>query len=153
MTDMIIVQPALELRVEFARWGLYYQPAFRTVGSFAFTVPADAFAEAPEELLIGAIVDGERYRSPMEDERNGTPPPAAPEPEPVVPGGSWPGPEAVADWAPLEDAPAADEDVADGGEPASGDEPDAWPCDACERSFATQRGLNKHRTAAHPEEN
>lgn len=139
MTDVIIVEPAPEMRVEFARWGLYYQPRFRTVSPFEFAVPADAFADAPEVLLIGAIVDGHRYRSPIEDERNGTPPPGAPEPE-LVPG-SWPGPEQVADWALMEDAPAAD------------DEPEAWTCDACERSFATQRGLNKHRNAVHPEEN
>ena len=145
--DMIIVQPAPELRVEFARWGLYYQPAFRTVGSFAFTVPADAFAEAPEELLIGAIVDGERYRSPMEDERNDTPPPSAPGPE-LVPG-TWPGPESVTEFAPLEDAPADEPD-----EPASVEGADGVNvCDTCGRNFATPRGLNKHRTAAHPEEN
>lgn len=105
MTDVITVRPALELRVEFARWGLYYQPRFRTLSSFEFEVPADAFTECPEELLIGAIVDGHRYRSPIEDERNGTPPPGAPE---VVPG-SWPGPEQVSEFAPLEDAPADEE--------------------------------------------
>lgn len=152
MTNIIIVEPEPEMRVEFARWGLYYQPAFRTVSPFEFAVPADAFAEAPEELLIGAIVDGHRYRSPIEDERKGTPPPGATEPESVVSSGSWPGPEAVADWAPLEDAPADEGVPADGNQSASDGEPEALLCDTCERSFATQRGLNKHRTAAHPEE-
>lgn len=144
MTDVIVVEPAPELRAEFARWGLYYQPAFRTVSPFEFAVPADAFAEAPEVLLVGATVDGHRYRSPIEDERNGTPPPAEPE---LVPG-SWPGPEQVSEFAPLEDAPAdepaepADVEGADG----------ANVCDTCGRDFTTLRGLNKHRTAAHPEE-
>lgn len=100
MSDVIIVRPAPELRVEFARWGLYYQPGFRTAGSsFEFAVPVAAFNEAPEELLIGSVVDGHPYRSPVEDEADGTPPPSAPAPAPV------PGPV----FAPLDDAPADDE--------------------------------------------
>lgn len=140
MSDMIVVEPAPELRAEFARWGLYYQPAFRTVSPFEFAVPVDAFTDAPEVLLIGAIVDGHRYRSPIEDERNGTPPPGALEPE-VVPG-SWPGPEGVAEFAPLEDAPVD--------EPAEAEAVNV--CGTCGRDFATPRGLNKHRSSAHPEE-
>lgn len=97
MTDKIIVQPAPELRSEFAKWGLYYQPAFHTVSPFEFAVPLEAFVDCPEVLLIGSTVDGHLYRSPVEDEENGTPPPAAPEPEP----------EPV--FAPLDDAPADDE--------------------------------------------
>lgn len=147
MTDVIIVEPAPELRAEFARWGLYYQPAFRTVSPFEFEVPAAAFTDCPEELLIGSIVDGHRYRSPIEDDRNGTPPPGAPEPE-LVPG-SWPGPEEAAEFAPLEDAPADEPAEAD----ASAEDADGVNvCGTCGRDFATQRGLNKHRTAAHAEE-
>lgn len=146
MTDIIIVEPALELRAEFARWGLYYQPAFRTVSPFEFAVPTDAFTDAPEELLIGATVDGHPYRSPVEDAALG-----------VAPPGTWPGPEAVQEFAPLEDAPADDEPAPAPAEDATAADAENTDgvnvCDTCGRDFATQRGLNKHRAAAHSEEN
>jgi hypothetical protein len=134
--ETIIVEPALELRAEFARWGLYYQPAFRTVSPHEFEVPAGAFTEAPEELLIGAIVDGHPYRSPVEDELLG-----------VAPPGTWPGPEQVQEYTPAE--PASEPAPAEAGDDAA----ETWHCDSCGRDFATQRGLNKHRRSAHPEEN
>lgn len=150
MSDAIVVEPAPGLRVEFARWGSDFQPGFRTCSHSEFEVPADVFVLAPEELLIGAVVDGHRYRSPLEDERDGTPPPGVPEPEsvfvpepePVVPDS---GP--VAEWTPLEDAPADDPADAEAAE----DAPEPWPCEGCDRTFATQRGLNRHRAAAHSE--
>lgn len=70
MTDTIIVKPAPELRAEFARWGLMYQPHFRTVSPNEFAVPAAAFTEAPEELLDGAVVDGHPYQAIPVGERD-----------------------------------------------------------------------------------
>lgn len=155
VSDLIVVEPAPGLRVEFARWGSDFQPGFRTCSHAEFEVPASLLSEVPEELLIGALVDGHRYRSPVEDEANGTPPPGVPVPGSVfvqeaglVPG-SWPGPEEVPVFAPLEDAPADEPEPFV--EPAAEGGPEVWPCDGCERTFGTQRGLNKHRNAAHGE--
>lgn len=135
MPEMITVEPAPALRVEFARWSIDFKPRIRTCSHNEFEVPADLLSEAPEELLIGAVVDGHRYRSPIEDGRLG-----------ITPPGTWPGPEEVSVFAPLEDARADEPEV-----PAE-DVAQAWHCDACGREFGTQRGLNKHRTSAHPEE-
>lgn len=128
MTDVIIVQPAAELRVEFARWGLYYQPAFRTVSTFEFAVPADAFTEAPEELLVGSIVDGHPYRPiPVEEREQAT--------REAVPGAPLPElPESVygPDSAPVDppeavDAPAAAGEQTGDAEPAPDAEAPASP--------------------------
>lgn len=152
MVETVTVRPAPELRAAFAQWAVAQVPKVVTNSHDSFAVPAHLLTFVPEEALIGALVDGHRYRSPLEDERDGTPPPGAPEPgaasvsEPVVPG-SWPGPEPVTEWAPLEDDPAdGPADV----EPAE-DAPESWPCEGCDRTFATRRGLNRHRAAAHPE--
>jgi hypothetical protein len=76
---MIHVQPTPGLRRDFARWATAQRPKIRTVSTVEFAVPADLFAAAPEEILIGALVDGHRYLSPAEDEAKGTPPPGASE--------------------------------------------------------------------------
>lgn len=75
MTDIIRIQPTREQRVPFARWAVAQTPKVRTVSVHAFGVPADLFAGMPEDILVGALVDGRRYVSPDEDAANGTPPP------------------------------------------------------------------------------
>ncbi|MFG2404272.1 hypothetical protein ACGFR8_08010 [Streptomyces brevispora] len=77
MNDMIEIQPAPEKRRAFAQWAVEQVPKLRTVSTHAFTVPANAFAEAPEDILIGALVDGRRYVSPVEDAAAGRPAPGA----------------------------------------------------------------------------
>ncbi|MFC9382786.1 hypothetical protein ACFT0G_30950, partial [Streptomyces sp. NPDC057020] len=69
MTDFLHIQPAQEQRRAFARWAVAQDPKLRTVGPNTFEVPAEAFAQAPEEILIGAMVNGHRYVSPEEDAR------------------------------------------------------------------------------------
>ncbi|MFB0617226.1 hypothetical protein [Streptomyces sp. AGS-58] len=64
----IKVKPAPELRPAFANWAIVQSPRVDTCSHVDFCVPHDLFTLVPEELLIGAIVDGHRYRSPLEDE-------------------------------------------------------------------------------------
>lgn len=61
MTGMIRVQPAPSRRRAFARWAVAQRPKLRTVGPNAFAVPPRLFAAAPEGVLLGALVDGQRY--------------------------------------------------------------------------------------------
>jgi hypothetical protein len=172
MSDIIRVQPASCRIQAFAVWAIEQTPKIRTVGHDTFGVPADLFGEAPEEILIGALVDGSRYISPDEAQEQ---PPALPFRE-AVPGGWLPdvpeaayGPDAVPlaapDFAPLEDAPAAaaeDEDEGEGSD--SSDSPaateaaeaadessaeSARACEDCGRPYATERGLARHRRRVH----
>ncbi len=209
MSDKIHVRPASERRRDFARWATGCTVKLRTVGPDTFAVPPDLFVDVPEELLVGAIVDGRRYRSPLEDAETGTPPPgrvekreAAPPVQPdavPLPGspdegpaedsveparepGQAPeeacGPDSVPSGAaPLDDAagleagklvlvgengpeahvPAADtQGDTSGDSPAPGgdtavDSGDSLPyrCEACPRSFKTERGRDSHRRQAH----
>ncbi|MGW5925242.1 hypothetical protein ACWF2L_03210 [Streptomyces anulatus] len=75
MTDMIRIRPAAARRRDFARWAVAQTPKVRTVSPDTFAVPANLFVAAPEDVLIGSLVDGRPYVSPVEDARNGTPPP------------------------------------------------------------------------------
>lgn len=156
--DLIRIEPARERLVPFARWAAAQTPKLRTVGPAAFAVPAAAFVLAPEEILIGATVDGHRYVSPAEDAATGTPPPGADllgvatadafteagataaehlaDGVPAAAGGDSSGP----DFAPLEDAPSE--------EP----EPARYPCPLCPRDFETERGRDTHRRQAHRED-
>lgn len=110
---MIRVEPALDRRECFARWAVAQTPKIRTADHNAFSVPADLFTLAPEETLLGALVDGRPYISPDEEltgyvhpERDGISGGWLPE----VPPEAY-GPDSVPlDFAPLEDAPAGDED-------------------------------------------
>jgi hypothetical protein len=102
-------------------------------------VPARLFVIAPEEVLIGATVDGHRYVSPVEDEqreRQAVPGQVLPE----VPAQAY-GPDAV----PLPPSVPDDQDEAEGD---GGQAPD-FPCPDCPRAYATERGLSVHRTRAH----
>ncbi|PSK57983.1 hypothetical protein B0E38_01828 [Streptomyces sp. 111WW2] len=170
---MIRVQPATARRRAFARWATAQTPKIRTVGLYLFAVPADLFVQAPEDILVGALVDGHRYVSPAEDETDGTPPPGAEllgvatadaftaAGTVVRPGlvgaaegdssdRSDPGP----DFAPLEDAPTDDVPllVGDGPPiPAEDGTVALWVCKLCPREFTTERGRDTHRRQAHRE--
>lgn len=121
--DLIRIQPARHLRVEFARWAVRQEPKVRTVSESAFGVPPRLFTDMPEDLLRGALVDGHAY-VPVDDEPSPPAPAGAPEllgvatpdglreaapgqPLPEVPPTAY-GPDSVplpVDFAPLEDAP------------------------------------------------
>jgi hypothetical protein len=144
---MIHVQPTPALRRAFAVWATEQRPKVRTVSTVAFAVPADLFVSAPEELLIGALVDGHRYVSPVEDEAEGRAAPGAAlvgdqAPEAVVPLAGPP--DAEGQRSPL---PAADEETGDsGGQP----QPEGvFPCPRCDRELTTARGRDMHARKVH----
>ncbi|MFF5655207.1 hypothetical protein [[Kitasatospora] papulosa] len=155
MLTTIRVRPAAGARRAFARWAIEQTPKVRTASHAEFAVPADLFTHMPEDLLVGSMVDGHRYRSPAEDadqqERTGVPG----VPLPVVPSGAYP-PGSV----PLDEHPGdGDDDQAADTEPATAVPPvdeqhDAaqFACDICPRTFDTERGRNTHRRQAHTEE-
>jgi hypothetical protein len=154
MSDEIHIEPTPSRRVAFARWGVAQSPKVRTVGVSTFAVTAAAFVAAPEEILIGALVDGHRYVSPVEDQANGTPPPGgellgvATE-EGFTGSAAAGGDSSRPEFAPLDDAPA-DED-----EQGQADEDDLrtmYACPLCPRDFDTERGRDTHRRQAHRED-
>ncbi|MFF6801133.1 hypothetical protein [Streptomyces sp. NPDC012616] len=173
--NMIKVRPARELRVAFARWAVAQTPKVRTCSTNEFEVPPRLFTYAPEELLIGSIVDGHRYRSPLEDERlaaasqvrTGIPE----EPLPLLPDSAY-GPDAVSLPEPerqlaatspataraamtaavvaVDVAAANQQPATPGAAPSEGEGADIV-CGVCTRPFTTKRGLDMHRRQAHPE--
>lgn len=178
MSDFIHVQPTRECRVAFARWAVAQNPKVRTVSPHTFAVAPHLFTEAPEDILIGSLVDGHRYISPDE---TGTPDPddaTATEGSDLVgfvttedltdyvhqeleaiPGQPLPElpPEAYGpDSTPLDVAPAdaSEPDDADGQGldelEAVGDGP-PYACASCSRSFTTTRGRDRHTGRAHSE--
>ncbi|MFJ2745406.1 hypothetical protein ACIO3O_37750 [Streptomyces sp. NPDC087440] len=120
MTDLIQVEPAPERRRAFARWAVAQNPKLDTVGPNTFAVPAELFTKAPEDILIGSLVDGHLYVSPQEDSDNG-------QVEELL---------GVATPAGLTAAPEPDELT-------------TFPCDQCTRDFATERGRDAHGRQAH----
>ncbi|GGZ73286.1 hypothetical protein ACFOOM_00885 [Streptomyces echinoruber] len=88
----IRVKPAPHLRAAFAKWAVAQTPKVDTCSHSEFCVPPDLFTLVPEELLIGATVDGHRYRSPLEDEQLA----AGPQEREPVPGQPPPGGQVVA---------------------------------------------------------
>jgi len=62
---MIRVTPDGSKRREFARWAVRHR--VNTVTSVTFGVPDDLFPEIPDELLVGARVDGQPYVVPLSD--------------------------------------------------------------------------------------
>lgn len=160
MTDMIEIQPTQAQRRAFASWAVAQVPKIRTSGSNTFAVPAALFTEAPEEILIGSVVDGHRYVSPDGDgaavdptadggrELVGVASPdgfreAMPgEPLPEVPDEAY-GP----DSTPLPDA----SDDSDSSDSAAESPEGVFPCSGCHREFTTARGRDSHRRQAHPE--
>ncbi|MEV0016692.1 hypothetical protein [Streptomyces tendae] len=75
--NMITVKPERSRLVAFARWATAQTPKVGTVGLGEFGVPPALFVQAPEEVLVGALVDGHRYVSPSEDAALGRPAPGA----------------------------------------------------------------------------
>ncbi|MEU8870444.1 hypothetical protein AB0D24_04625 [Streptomyces javensis] len=163
MSSMIRVQPAPGRRVEFARWATGQTPKVRTMSPSEFAVPPRLFVQAPEDILIGSLIDGHRYVSPDEDAAEGRPAPGVPELLGVAtPAGLIPAPEAGAIEGP---APAPGPDPAppaDGQEQQEADdsgssdraqaEASAYRCGLCPRSFNTVRGREAHRRQAHRED-
>ncbi|WP_433341725.1 hypothetical protein [Streptomyces sp. CA-253872] len=69
--DLIRIRPAPLQRVPFARWAVSQAPQVRTVSHSEFGVPPGLFTGMPEELLVGSLVDGHAYVSPLEDKVTG----------------------------------------------------------------------------------
>ncbi|MFC8465997.1 hypothetical protein [Streptomyces sp. NPDC057250] len=143
MSDLIHVRPALERRRAFAQWATVQTPKLRTLAPDTFGVPADLYADVPEVLLIGSLVDGHRYVSPDEDE--------AEQPAGTLVGEH--GPEVYlplqrTEFTPLEDAPPEDEE---GPQTPAEDALAGYACPECERPYATERGLAAHRRQKHSE--
>lgn len=168
-TDMIRVEPSPERRRCFAGWAVAQSPKLRTVDYNAFAVPASLFMQAPEEILIGATVDGRPYVPVQDDEEpaggddSGFREAVPGEPLPPLPESAY-GPDAVPlEFAPLEDAPTGDDEgaardsrdqvpeVPTAPDSDSSDPGDAFLCDLCARPFATARGRDTHRRQIHPD--
>ncbi|WP_228980132.1 hypothetical protein [Streptomyces sp. DH12] len=164
MTDMIRVEPSQGRRQPFAQWAVSQNPKVDTVGPNAFAVPASLFADAPEDILIGALVDGHRYVSPDEDAVLGRPAPgellgvATPEglagetdpderddyPPGVTTLVGESGPETVVPLASDSD----DRSDNDRSYPPSR-KAGRYPCGLCDRSFSSERGRAAHRRQVH----
>ncbi|MGX1301340.1 hypothetical protein RKD35_002828 [Streptomyces albogriseolus] len=158
--SMITVKPERSRLVAFARWATAQTPKVRTVGLAEFAVPADLFVHAPEDVLIGALVDGHRYVSPSEDAANALPEPGDYDEHPgqellgvATPEALVSPAEGAGDFAPLEDAPIDDEgDEQDDQEQAAPEDSGPFPCDLCPREFETERGRDSHRRQVHKED-
>ncbi|MFD3978256.1 hypothetical protein ACFWR6_06685 [Streptomyces griseus] len=175
---MIEVQPTPEQRRAFARYAVLQRPKWRTVSPTSFAVPADRFAAVPEELLIGAVVDGHRYVSPAEDAELGAQPPARlldcgtcyeengeeVHPHPECPLGMGPGVELLgvateegfreaAPGEPLPEVPA--EAYGPDAVPIPAADPDeaveGFPCPDCGKPFSSARGRDTHQRMKHGE--
>jgi hypothetical protein len=138
VSDFIQIKPTPEQRVPFARWAVAQTPKVRTVGTSTFAVPAALFADMPEPLLIGSIVDGHRYVSPDEDEQQAsellgvaTTQGFSQEQE-AIPGEALPAPE------PADEHAETPEGV--------------FPCSGCDREFTTERGRDTHQRQKHSED-
>ncbi|WP_228995224.1 hypothetical protein [Streptomyces sp. DH8] len=160
---MIEVQPTPEQRRAFASHAVLQKPKWRTISPTSFAVPADAFVTLPEELLIGSLVDGHRYVSPVEDAQEGKVPPGEllgvataeglaasvdQEMREAVAGESLPDvPESAyaPDSTPLP-PPELENTEPDGEQPEG-----VFPCSGCDREFTTERGRDTHSRMKHSE--
>lgn len=171
------IQPSGSRRRAFARWAVQQRPRLRTVGPNAFAVPPVLYRDMPEDLPIGALVNGHRYvpvaevqpKAPKKPAKvpakaaanaRAEEPPAAPAAAEEVPGGPEPAPapapevDASAPSGPGEDTgPTAPPEPTDPDEPGEADsvDPDRVQCDQCPKHFATSRAMKAHRRQAHPE--
>lgn len=66
VTYLVLVEPAADQLSGMAIWLLERDPGIRTASPSSFHVPAELFKDLPEELLVGAFVDGHVYRSVIE---------------------------------------------------------------------------------------
>jgi len=149
---MIHVQPAAARRQAFARWATRQRPKIRTTGPGTFAVPAALFTAAPEAVLIGSTVDGQRYVSPQT-----SPPRPAKAPTRRRPGTTKPSPKRPARVSPRPDAgtmtPAGVEGAPagvtpPGGGPARGDGPPPGPPDSVSAPTSPAPGADTDTTPA-----
>ena len=126
MDTLIIVQPGPHKRGPMALWLVSEYPEVRTVSESEFGIPPAVFTLMPEELLIGAVVDGHEYISPDLDSEPPHPPVSDPRPEMT--------PTLEAD--PLE-APQS--------KTISG----LFLCEDCDKTSTSAAGLAAHRRAKH----
>lgn len=153
--DIIRVRPDKPRRREFAAWAVARQPKIRTLSTDTFAVPVSAYVDAPEGILLGALVDDHLYvpvadtlgtpeQPQVEPGSEATDLPAAPtsellgvaSPEAFTP----PGPATAEQTEPDRSAP----DVPS--EPVL-----RVTCRDCRREFNSKRGLRAHRRQAHGE--
>ncbi|NEA39268.1 hypothetical protein [Streptomyces sp. SID11385] len=154
MSGVVIVRPAVELRRDFARWAVAQRPKVRTASPTSFAVPAVRFTEAPEEILIGSFVDGQRYVSPDED----TPECTVGRPE-LVGVASPDGYREAVPGEPLPEVPAEVYGPDSTPLPEGSDDSDSsaeapegvFPCGACDREFTSERGRDAHGRQKHAE--
>lgn len=163
----ITVRPDREQRADFARWAVARDPKVRTVSPVDFAVPYRLFTSVPEDLLVGAVVDGHTYVIPDEPaeptapaegavifgvlapETQGAPSAALPEmegvpgrPLPEMPAEAYPPGAEPLDVHPAE---ASDQSDADTGNTES-------KCNDCDRPFKSDRALAAPRRQADPED-
>lgn len=144
MDETIRIRPADGLRQDFARWAVAQQPKVRTCSTHEFAVPAGLYTHMPDELLVGALVDGHLYVPVEEAHASGTP---EPEPGPA---------EAERVAEPGELLPDADpsgypEDAQPLDPAETVGEPERVRCGDCPKDFANARALKAHRRQVHPE--
>ncbi|MCX4550601.1 MULTISPECIES: hypothetical protein [unclassified Streptomyces] len=165
MRNMIEIRPTSEKLRAFAVWAVAQKPKLRTVGPNVFAVPAELFPEAPEEILIGSLVDGHRYVSPDEDAAQGHPAPgellgvatseglAAPvlDERKAVPGEPLHGVPAETHGPDSVPLPALSEDDSGSSDPAAEVPEGVFLCGGCDREFTSERGRDTHRRQKHPE--
>ncbi|MET8746880.1 hypothetical protein [Streptomyces sp. NPDC004728] len=173
MNQLIRIRPTADLRVEFARWAVAQRPKVDTVSIHEFGVPPGLFSGMPENILIGATVDGHRYVSPEEDAAQGRPGPGTSGPAATttaVVGESGPetivpltrpddsqqldgisGPEQLLGTAVPEPSAGAATPDSDRSDSSSEKEEPPYGCGSCPREFTTERGRDHHRRLKHPE--
>jgi hypothetical protein len=62
MSYSVLIEPADDRRVEFARWCLAQEPRIETASASGSELDSELFKQVPEHLLVGAYVDGRLYR-------------------------------------------------------------------------------------------
>lgn len=67
MSYSVLIEPADDKRAAFARWCLSQEPKIQTASAFGSEVDSELFKRVPEELLVGAYVDGRLYRHVVEE--------------------------------------------------------------------------------------
>jgi hypothetical protein len=131
----IRVEPSQGRRQAFARWAVQQWPKIATCSPTEFAVPAELFTEAPEELLLGSLVDGHAY----------VPVPAEELAEPPLALVGEAGPETV---VPVADGPCPEQDPFTAAPADEG--PDApYLCEECGSTHTSVRGLREHQRRKH----
>lgn len=132
LNEYIEVQPDPALRVAFACWAVAQDPKVRTVSLDTFAVPYARFTAVPEEVLVGALIDGHLYRH-IEDASSGTDGDVEDAAEETV----------TLYMDAVEDDPFE--------EPFIGERADVHECTDCGDVFSMASGLKRHRTRKHKE--